>query len=274
MTEMLNKDGLRTIKQAGHEIVQTSAEILNPVDLIAVQPEAVNYLDGKKRGNTPAGKPGEAADSIPASNQSPIEMCGKINRDSRYEPDITRDEYGRVLHTSERYPRFSYDENGNLSKIRYGNGSFIYKETTYQLINGAWVNEDGRPVEMTFSVDQTTGELTVKHPTVTNHRQSDGSSYDTDLNGKVLHIDDGKASRSFTYDADGRLSKVHFRQRGSRDYFEDDWVRQPDGMWVNMKEGQPTGRVLKDIRVHPDGTYEETDHLCQTRVFRMERRRN
>lgn len=206
-------------------------------------------------------------------------------KDSHYEQYITRDNNGRVLHGKNSVPKLEYDQDGKLTRVTTMEGSalgsfltgaemfdpIIYKRRA----DGKWTDEKGIAVyDMDFEVDQLTGKVTERLPGVALHFNADGTNYETDASGqRLLRVDYGKDDRSFVYDSEGRLTKVHYnhdRTNPFGQHFSDTWKRQEDGTWMNFdKDGKATGRRLQDIQCMPDGTYIETDFPCRATVFRV-----
>ncbi len=206
--------------------------------------------------------------------------------DSRYEQYITRDANGRVLHTAQSVPKYEYDQQGNLAKVTIHEGRWLgdlltgadmFKPIVYvRGADGKWrYSDDGKEVEVqTIDVDQHTGECTIRYQHAIRHLHANGTSHTTDSTGeRLMSTQTSTEGRSYTYDAQGNLQEVHYYGPKSGPFgcsWVDKWVRQEDGSWVNIKDGKPTGRRLKDIQCTPDGTHIEVEYPCTVNLFRLE----
>lgn len=213
-------------------------------------------------------------------------------KDSHFEQYITRDANGRVLHTNSSVPKYEYDADGKLTKVTFSEGKYLgdlltgadmFKPTICVLgADGKWRYSDTGAIAdvQNIQVDQHTGECTFETKDSISHLHANGTSHTTDLTGEklltrsTLNSRGGiEETRSYQYDALGNLQEVHYwhdRQSVFGDTWSDKWVRQEDGSWVNIKDGKPTARRLKDIRCAPDGTHIEVEYPCQVNVYRLD----
>lgn len=270
------------LKKFGQIDMQKLSSNLPDMEIVMSQFQASDKKTVKQHNeNKTTGNQELQAEPIPQGELSSFSAC--TTKNNHYEQYIVRDNNGRVMQGKDSVPIFEYDDQGGLKRVTTDKGTIAFRATTYtRRPDGKWIDQDGSLSPNSFSVDQTTGEMTCRYVSAEDpqrssvfHKRVDGTSYTTDASeNKLISVDNGSEHRQFTYDEAGNLKTVFYRRDRTNPFgqdFRDSWSRQSDGSWVNLDaKGKPTGRRLADIQCQTDGTYIEVDFPCHAKVFPLE----
>ena len=200
---------------------------------------------------------------------APAIVIGAKTPDERY---CQRDASGRV--TNAGNVDYTYDANGNLQAATWENTN--KQKAGFQIKNGAWVDEDGKPFSSPPTIDQRTGALIFQKAPVDGKVQNimvwpaDGSTINFDPTTKLAtEVDYANGEvRDFKYDANHKLTEVDHRQSSDPKAASDKWKLE-NGKWNNYgSDDKPTQKpALKDISVDGAATYTETNADGTKRIY-------